>query len=443
MSRVRHVAIAGGGLAGIAAAVQLADAGVRVTLIESRQKLGGRATSHTDPATGDLIDNCQHVAMGCCDRYIGLMQRLGVLEQFEWSEAQHWVEPGGRVSVLKPGWLPEPLHLGASFMRSGFLSWGSKLAIGRGVASLRFTDPAVWKGRTFGAWLESVDQPSEAVARFWEPVIVSACNLSVHDVAAPVAMKVFRDGLLGGRRAVSIGVPRVPLKTLYDDVENILGESGGRVLLRTSVEGVRAGAIETSEGVVEADGVVCALPVERAWRVLDACDQRIGALKAVRHSPIIGIKLWLARPLFEWPHAVLLDRMVQWVFPVPREADNGDREMGWPVHAVISAATAFIEWSPEQIVARATEDLAACFPGAGRIEVLAANVIKEKRATFAATPACEALRAGLTVWCPTNPGVLLAGDCTDTGWPATMEGAVRSGELAARQAVEYKDRTLR
>jgi len=454
-TRLRHVAIAGGGLAGIAAAIRLADAGVRVTLIESRQKLGGRATSHTDPATGQLIDNCQHVAMGCCERYIALMDRLGVLDEFEWSEAQHWVESGGRVSVIGPGGLPEPLHLAVSFARAAFLSWSSKLAIARGVVGLKLLNPNDWTGRTFAEWLSSIDQPDEAVARFWEPVVVSACNLSVRHVAAPVAMKVFREGLLAGRKGARIGVPRVPLKTLYDGVERILHESGGRLRLRESVERVRAGAIDTDRARIEADAVICALPIERAWRVLDQRDARVPAMKAARYSPIIGIKMWLRAPVFHWPHAVLVGRSVQWLFPVrDGEAEGGTAPDGveaiqdwrsgagrWPVHAVISAAAETVDRSAECIIEDATVDLASCFPEFRRADVLSATVIKEKRATFAATPAFEAFRSGLTVGCRSNPGVWLAGDFTDTGWPATMEGAVRSGELAADRVIPNKMRT--
>lgn len=427
--RIRHVAIAGGGLAGIAAAVALADTGFRVTLIESRKKLGGRATSHTDPATGELIDNCQHVAMGCCHRYISLMNRLGVLQHFDWTEVQHWVETGGRVSVIAPGGLPEPLHLATSFAKAKFLSWYSKAAIARGVVALKCVHVESWIGRTFGEWLAAADQPDEAVRRFWEPVVVSACNLSSNEVAAPVAMKVFREGLLAGRAAAKIGVPRVPLKTLYDGVEDIIRQSGGEIRLGVSVERIRPGRIFTARGTIDADAVICALPPERAVRVIDPEDPRRAVVEHVTHSPIVGMKLWLREPLFDWPHAVLVDRTLQWLFPVGWEGE------GWAVHGVISAAKDLAEFSTAELSSLATKDLVACFPKFGEVDVLSARVVKEKRATFAATPGWEAVRNGLlNVLEPerVRGSVVLAGDYTNTGWPATMEGAVVSGEFAAK-----------
>lgn len=423
-----EVIIAGAGLAGIACAVRLAERGVSVLLLETRKRLGGRAASFLDRRSGLEIDNCQHVALGCCTAYRDLLNRIGAGGALRWTSEQWWVEPGGRVSTLKPSGLPAPLHAGPSFAAARFLSFQEKASVARALAAIRFADRTRWRGRTFGEFLRAHKQPDRAIARFWEPVIVSACNLSVHRVAAEPALKVFQDGLLRSPEAGFVGVPRVPLTRLYEEVPRLLEGAGGEVRFGASVRAIDTRTVTLADGeMIEADRLVCALPVERLCalsRGSCAGDPRVRALRDAEFSPILGVHLVFDRPVLATPHAVLLDTGTQWIF---RKDDAGK-----VLHAVVSAADDWVPLTEQEIVRRVVEDIRLCYPGAKPARVVAARAVKEKRATFAATPAFERVRPEVAG----GSGLVLAGDYVRTGWPATMEGATRAGEMAARAVLE-------
>jgi zeta-carotene desaturase len=419
------VLIIGGGIAGIAAAVRLSGRGVPVTLLETRKKLGGRATSFTDVRSGEILDNCQHVVLGCCTNYLDLLGRLGVSEKIRWHDEQYWVEEGGRVSVLRPGVCPTPLHFLGSILRARFMSWSDVGALSVAIAAIMRADRGQHEQETFGAYLARLEQPESFVRRFWSPVIVSACNMDVGRVSASAALHVFQEGFLANRAAARIGVPGVPLVDLYANAEEIIASAGGRVVLGAGVASVDEGGATTSDGErYEAGHVICAVPVERVNRVVDervrARDRRFGALDSFTHSPILGVHLRFAAPVMEFPHAVLVDRPTQWLFRKD--------EAGRYLHAVISAADEWVAMSEEEIARRVLEDVRACFPGARGVELERARAVKEKLATFAPVPGVEALRPGTT---GAGSSIVLAGDYVRTGWPATMEGATRSGYLAA------------
>lgn len=431
-----EVIVVGGGIAGLSCALRLAHEGVRVVVLETRKKLGGRATSFTDPRTGETLDNCQHVAMGCCANYLDLCARLGVADKLAWTDTLHFVESGGRESVIVPGVFPAPAHTSGSFLRATFLSLKEKRAIARAMLGALRTDHAEWRERTFGAWLESQRQPAGAIEKFWAPVVVSACNLDVHRVAASSALHVFQEGFLVNARASRIALAAVPLVELYDPAERAIADSGGQVRLGASAVCVEEKRVHLAGGgVLHADRVVLAVPYERAGALLSeplaARDLRVGALAESAHSPIVGVHLTLDRVVMEQPHAVLVSRETQWVFNKGSTTSGGQR-----LHAVISAADAWIELDECEIVDRVMDDLRACFPRARSASVVHARAVKEKRATFAATPDFERVRPPQT---HESSSLVLAGDYTDTGWPATMEGAVRSGYLAAA-AILGKDR---
>ncbi|MDX2016352.1 MAG: hydroxysqualene dehydroxylase HpnE [Planctomycetota bacterium] len=436
-----HVLIAGGGIAGIAAALDLARAGVRVTLVETRKKLGGRATSFVDARTGETLDNCQHVAMGCCPAYLSLCKDLGVDHLLTWTRAQHWHEAGGRVSVLKPGLLPAPAHFAEAFTLARFLTLREKIAIARGMLALRGATPLrglLAPGRTFSEVLRDLRQPEGAVRKFWLPVIVSACNLHPDRADANLAAKVFREGFLRSARDTEIGVSSVPLVRLYDAAFDLIQARGGTVILGASVERLTPTSLALSraegDALLTADAVVCALPCERVPGVVDPAfhDERFAAIAQTEFSPILGVHLFFDRPVLSTPHAVLVDRPTQWIF---RKDDQGAR-----LHAVISAADDWMPLTEDQIASRVLDDLAACVPASRGAKLVSVRAVKEKRATFAATPAFQASRPA-TVRAD-GGGVILAGDyIVPTGdpdlipWPATMEGATRSGQAAAREAL--------
>lgn len=439
----RVVAVVGGGLAGIAAAVRLAAAGDRPVVIETRRKLGGRATSFVDPRSGAVLDNCQHVLMGCCTNLLDLYARLGVADKIEWHRAIHWANPPAEPDRMRPGLLPAPGHYTGSFLRMRFLSMAEKAAIARAMWRLLrigLHGRTAWRGRVFMEFLEETRQPPRAIERFWSPVVVSACNLPVERVAADCAMQVFQEGFLGSRRAGAMGLAAVPLVELYDPAERLIAETGGEIRTGLSAkslayDGARITGVVTDEGFVSASAVVSAVPPDRLDKLVSAplrgADNRLERLSAIEFSPILGVHLFFEQRVLDLPHLVLTGRDTQWMF------NKGiDPEGRQHLHAVISGADDWMALAEDAIVERVMADLHACVPRSIGLAPVAFRAVKEKRATFAALPGIERLRPSA------EPGTLglrgggvrnlfLAGDWCDTGWPATMEGAVRSGYAAA------------
>lgn len=422
---VSSVLVVGGGIAGLSAAIRLAKHGIRVTLLETRQKLGGRATSFKDVRSERVLDNCQHVVLGCCTNYLDFLERLGAAGKIRWHDEQYWIEAGGRVSVIRPGPLPTPAHFGLSMLTSPLLSLRESNALGWCCAAILRTDRAAWDDRTFGQFLRGHGQSERVINRFWAPVVVSACNMEVDRVSAASALHVFQEGFLANRHAARIGVPSVPLVELYERAEGLIAAAGGRVILGAGVERLAAHSAFTTGGeLFAADAVVCAVPVERVNRVVDpaarASDPRFAPLEGFTHSPILGVHLEFDRNVMDaMPHCVLVERPTQWIF---RKNDEGAY-----VHAVISAADSWVSLDEDEIAQRVIADMHACMPSSRSATLVRARAVKEKLATFAPVPGLNALRPG-----PTGPsGIILAGDYTDTGWPATMEGAARSGYAAA------------
>lgn len=420
----QSVIIVGGGIAGIACALRLAEAGLRITLLETRKKLGGRATSFQDVRTGLTIDNCQHVSLGCCTNYLDFCTRLGVESKIRWLREIYWVEPGGRTSTMRPGVLPAPGHFTGSFLGASFLTAREKVSIGSAMLAALTADRGLWRARTFADWLAAHMQTRDAIDKFWAPVVISACNLDVDRVCAASALHVFQEGFLAHRDAAAMGVARVPLVELYDPAEQAIARAGGELRLGTGVERLWNDRVLTTGGeTLAADAVICAVPAERAVRIVDesirAADPRFGMMSRITHSPILGVHLAFDRPVMPMHSAVLVARPTQWLF---RKDDAGRH-----VHAVISAADAWIALDEAEITRRVLEDLHACFPAARAASLESSRPVKEKLATFAPTCEVEASRPSQV-----GPsGLVLAGDYTMTGWPATMEGAVRSGYLAA------------
>jgi squalene-associated FAD-dependent desaturase len=441
----RGVIIVGGGLAGMACALRLAERGLPVTVLETRKKLGGRATSFTDVRTNQVLDNCQHVVLGCCTNYLDLLQRLDRADRIRWHTHQYWLEAGGRLSTLRRSALPAPTHYALSLAGAAFLSSAEKLLLTRACLAIMRTQRTRFTHQTFAQYLTgSLGQTDRLLRRFWSPVVISACNLDVDRVAASSALHVFQEGFFAAARSADIGVPTVPLVELYELAADRIAAAGGEVRLGVGVESLTARTVTTTVGeVLSADVVVCAVPVERVLRLIAETDRQIDprfdALSTFTHSPILGVHLEFDRPpLGELPHAVLVDRPTQWLFA---------KDPPGKLHAVISAADAWLELDEQQIADRVMDDLRTCLPSfqasQGRArdaqpKLLRVRAVKEKLATFAPVPGLDALRPG-----PTGPsGIILAGDYTSTGWPATMEGATRSGYVAAAAVLGLDPRQL-
>ena len=428
------VAIAGGGLAGLAAGCALAEAGFQVTLFERRPYLGGRASSYQHPGTGEIVDNCQHVLLGCCTNLLDLYRRAGVEKKIRWYEELTFLEPGGRASLIGPSMLPAPLHTAPSFLRADCLSLGDKLAIARAMAALAPASPKD-DGKPFLDWLKRHGQTEQAIERFWKTILVSALNEDLDQVSVPYAAQVVRESFLKSAAAGVMGIPTVPLSELYGSAGDYIRARGGEVQFRSGVESFRE---EGSQVSVTANGqeqkfdyLVLAVPFDVLGRMLPesaASKPLAAALAEFSTSPITGIHLWFDRQISNLVHAVLLDRTIQWMFHKSRLLETRDSGGGSYVELVVSCSRSLVEKSKAEIVDLAIKELQEFFPDARGAKLLKSTVIKEVHATYSPRPGIEQHRPKpSTAW----PRVFLAGDYTATGWPATMEGAVRSGYLAA------------
>jgi zeta-carotene desaturase len=414
-----RVLVAGGGLAGLSAAAALAGAGFEVDLFEARGFLGGRATSYPLAGGSEVIDNCQHVLLGCFTNLLNLYERLGVRDRIRFFREFYFIEPGGRASTLKAGALPAPLHFLGSFARLKFLSASDKLALARGLLALgrQYNRRSDLDAITMLQWLREQRQTPRAIERFWQQVLVSAVNEDLDRMAARHGFQVLRQGFLAGADASRMGLAAVPLAELYA----AQGLANVAVHLRTPLDCFRFADGRVAAAVAggsehHADHYVCALPFERVPAV--APDLALD-LSAFEHSPITGIHLWFDRPVMELPYATLLDRTIQWAF------NKGE---GRYVQLVVSASRSLVEMSRQEIIDLALRELGEFFPQAREAVLVKAHVVKEVRATFSAKPGLDALRPPAAT---AISNLFLAGDWTRTGWPATMEGAVRSGCLAA------------
>jgi squalene-associated FAD-dependent desaturase len=432
------VAVAGGGLAGLAAACALANEGFRVTLFEKRPFLGGRASSYEHPGTGEVVDNCQHVLFRVCTNLIEFYQRIGVAGEIRWFDEMHFIEPGGRISVMKSSPLPAPLHTAPSFFSFPFLDLGDKVVITRALAPLTLTEPRD-RGKSFRQWLDQHGQTKRAIERFWRPILVSALSEELDRISVSAAAQVVRESMKS-TTARHMGVPTVPLTDLYNRAGDYIRAHRGQLHLRRPVEGFAAHSsgvsMRTGEGDERFDYLIVALPFDALERLLPDGGQSWQIREKLRHfesSPITGIHLWFDRQISDLDHAVLLDRTIQWMFHKSRlqpmrHLASAEAASGSYIELVVSSSKTLLDKSRAQIVELALAEVREFFPAACPANLVKSTVIKEVNATYSPRPGIEAHRpAATTAW----PRVFLAGDWTATGWPATMEGAVRSGYLAA------------
>jgi squalene-associated FAD-dependent desaturase len=429
-----RVAVVGGGLAGLAAGCALAHSGFRVTLFERRPYLGGRASSYQHPGTGEVVDNCQHVLLGCCTNLIQFYERLGVESKIRWYDRLTFLEPGGRASVIEPSGLPAPLHTTAAFLRADCLNFSDKLSIAVAMAALAPASPRD-SAESFLTWLHRHRQTEQAIGRFWKPVLVSALNEELDRMSVPYAAQVVRESFLKSAAAGRMGVPTVPLTDLYSVAGDYITASGGEIRVRNGVESFSSGpdtvTLLASGEESTFDFVVFAVSFDVTSRLLpqtpvaEPLRQLLGRFET---SPITGIHLWFDRQITDLDHAVLLDRTIQWMFHKSKLLGRNEDGSGSYVELVVSSSKTLVEKSRAEIIELALAELREFFPGAREANLVKSTVIKEVYATYSPRPGVDDYRPRAeTVW----PRVFLAGDWTATGWPATMEGAVRSGYLAA------------
>jgi squalene-associated FAD-dependent desaturase len=487
------VAVVGGGLAGLAAGCALVDAGFHVTLFERRPYLGGRASSYQHPGTGEVVDNCQHVLLGCCTNLLDLYRRIGAEDRIRWYRRLTFIEPGGRCSSIEPGVLPAPFHSAASFLRARCLSFADKVAIARAMLALAAPLPDD-NSAPFLDWLRAHSQTQQAIDRFWRVVLVSALNEDIERVSSHYAAHVFRESFLKSAPAGALGLPALPLSQLYGMAGDHIQRRGGLVQMRSSVDSFRpdGNRVHICAGgrEVACDYAVISVPFQALSAMMpqDETESAVrlrSMLARFETSPITGIHLWFDRRITDLPHAVLLDRTIQWMFHksevLDRSSDpslvntseidakqstagvtqasparvSGESAAGAAVHSpgrnprvgdlnepesrsdgttgsyielVVSSSKSLVAKSKQEILDLALRELAEFFPQVRYAKLLKSTVIKELNATYAPLPGADSHRPSqVSPW----PRVSLAGDWTATGWPATMEGAVRSGYLAA------------
>jgi zeta-carotene desaturase len=492
----KNVIVIGGGLAGLAAGVALADAGCRVRLFEQRPYLGGRATSYALP-NGEHVDNCQHVTLGCCTNLEDFYKRVGSADKIKFFDRLFFLDPHGRTGVMQAGFLPAPAHMTGSFLSFAPLSLQDKLSIARALASIFF--PGGKPKDAYAAaqpismldWLKRHKQTPAAIERFWRVVLVSALDEELDRTDARFGIDVFWKAFLANRTGYRMGVPCVPLAELYDGCRTSIEKKGGEVILRSPVRSLRFenGALKAAifDGGREetADSFVLALPHDRVIDLLPSgirnANPSLAHLEKFKVAPITGVHFWFDRQVTSEPFITMLDTQTQWIFnktallgasesvssltasvspsvvgaglappsrssgdapspvrarhvypgplgAVPTDPTKAAENSGQYLQLVISASYDLLKKSREEIIDLCLKEVRQALPAAREAQLLKATVIKEAAATFSPEPGVDPWRPGQET---KTLGLFLAGDWTATGWPATMEGAVRSGYLAA------------
>ena len=442
-----QVIVIGGGLAGLSGAVALADAGLRVDLYERRPILGGRASSFIHPSSGEQVDNCQHVLLGCCVNLVDFYTRLGVADHIAFHETIPFIDESNRVSVIGPSRLPPPLHLLPSFLRLKSLGFADKLSIVRTVAGMvrhvmrnRKSDTVdVPAPVSMKAWLKAHGASDRAVEAFWKPFLISALNDELDDIDADYGIRTAVRAFLINRRGYEVGLPAVPLGDLYAPCIEYIERRGGRVVLDQGVQdisshGGRVTSITLQDGSsVEAETYLSGLPFDALGRLLPeryATHPFFSILTGLTVSPITAVHVWFDRPVTHLDYAAVIGRKIQWIFNQSiRDPDAfATGNPGTYLGLVVSASDEWMKLPRQQIIDQAMDELRSLLPAVRKAELIKAVVVKEGRATFAPRPGCDALRPGPS--CPLS-NFFIAGDWVQTGWPATMESAVRSGYQAA------------
>ncbi len=438
------VSVVGAGLAGLAAASALSRSGAKVALIERKPFFGGRAYSYLHPAVEEVIDS-QHVMVGCCTNLRHLCEVAGVADRIRWYDGYTFLEPGGRRSLLVPGVLPSPAHSSLSFLSAPMLRWADKAAIAKGLLQFLRGYPE-HDNESVASWLKRSGQTQRAIRHFWQPVIVGALNDSFERCSVKYAGQVFHETFLRSTEGGQLGIPREPLSDFYSAVATD-AEKHGAILLKGNVmelrpEGDGWRVIMRDEPDVLARAVVLAVSFEHvpAFLTGDVLHRALpNGLHAFQHSPITTVHLWYDREITELEHAVLLDTTIEWMFHKSKIRGSATGS-GSYLELTISASHAQLKQSREHILSSALQELAQFFPHARTARLLKGAVLKEAKATFSVVPGLDEFRPAQKTGVP---GLFFAGDWTRTGWPSTMEGAVRSGYLAAEAVTSEHARSAR
>ncbi|QDU43237.1 15-cis-phytoene desaturase [Symmachiella dynata] len=453
MASESTVLVVGGGLAGLAAASALGQAGYSVTLLESRPRLGGRASSFVDATTESPIDNCQHVSMGCCTNFDHFCETLRIAHLIHTQRELWFIGPQGERSRFAAAPLPAPLHLLPALLRLRHFSFGQKLKLLRGLTTLIKSPAAAQDEQSMAEWLPAHGQTAELIDHFWQVVLVSALSESLDRIGIASARKVFADGFVGNRSGWEVRIPAVPLDRLYgDELTEWFTRLGVTVRLKTGVaaielQGERAVGVRLrDETLIEADRIVLAVPQDRVTPLFPAAiggRAEFQAATALETAPISSVHLWFDRAVLDLPHAVLVGRLSQWVFyrgEVPIPGEEGD-DASWHYYQVVISASHELSGRPQaEVIDQIAKELSSLTPQAEGATLQHGRLVTEHKAVLSMVPGVDKLRPRPAT---SIEGLYLAGDWTATGWPSTMEGAVRSGYLAAEQILADSGKPMR
>jgi len=433
-----QIGIVGGGLAGLSAAIACGDAGAQVTLFEARTRLGGATWS--SERDGLWIDNGQHVFLRCCESYLAFLRRLDVMHLVTLQDRLDIpvLMPGRRRVRLRCGALPAPLHMVGSLLRYSHVSVLDRLRIARAAFALRsldLADPMLDK-QTFDGWLYAHGQSHAAIERFWDLFTRATINLRPRDASLALAVKVFQTGLLTDPHAGEVGISSVPLAQLHAaPAARELAKLGAEIHTRAPVEAIACGphgeaSLRVREHDFPFDAVIVATPHDTAAEILpDAAKVDREALRGLGRSPIVNLHIVYDRVVMNEPFAAGVETPMQWIFDRTTAAGL---KSGQCLTVSLSVADAYVGASRDALRAQFEPALQQLFPAARDARILAFFVTCERAATFRGAPGTAVKRPKAET---AVRSIHLAGAWTDTGWPATMEGAVRSGDNAARTAL--------
>lgn len=434
--------IIGAGTAGIAAAVELTKANKRVLVLESKSYFGGRARSFEDTTTGETIDNGQHVLMGCYTSLLYILKELRTDHLLTRQNALsvNFIDSDGRRDILNTSILPGKLGAAFGILNLQNISLASKFRALQ-LALLLQIGRVKTENLTAQKFLEKYRQPDEIIERFWEPIILATLNSTPHQAAASLLVEVLKRAFFAGRTASQILIPSLGLSSLFEPFPDWLENHGGKLMLGTSVQNVEvnngtASSVITSSGEkLTAKTIIAALPPKQLLRILPQELQfhpKFEALHEYQFSPIVSVYLWFDRDWCDVDFAAMLGTKTQWIFNRRKIAKTSPLlQTKFPGHIslTVSAGDELVDTHPEQVVLLCVEELKRAFPDAAGAQLLSWKVIKEKSATFLATPAMERRRLSAETLVP---NLFLAGDWTATSLPATLEGAAQSGVKAAK-----------
>ena len=443
----QKVAVLGGGLAGLSAARRLLEHGCEVTLVEKRPFFGGRAYSFRDGEDGVEVDNGQHVFLGCCAYYIDFLRAVGSFDRtYLPKRLRTEVVLDGVTGVLSSTRFLGRLHLLPSFVAYPHLGVKDKLLVGYGLLRARLTNrskgSATLDEESAYDWLKRHHQTDRAIDNLWNLFILPALNDDVRNVSADMALMVFQEALLKGPSDAAIGLSRVGLTSLNGEPgARMVEDAGGSLLSGVTVRSIdvtdsTVTGVQISDGeALQADAYVSALPYQALLEALPgevAADPFFSKVSALDSAPIVGIHLWYDRPIMDQDFVAFLNSPVQWVFnkSLIQEGDGGP---GQYVCISLSGAWQHADTPKEELIETFTQEMARLFPRAAEASVERSFVVKELAATFRSTPGAAKHRLPQTT--PIS-NLFLAGDWTQSGWPSTMEGAVRSGVFAADALAE-------